>query len=244
MVDRIVCRWSGAEPSEWCPDQINEIFAYDQLPPDKNSDLWRRVKIDTWSGLLASPACGEFVEDRTVANLTDKWARKWLTETGDGESWARDHGLDVPVKFLPERECRADDPKVLLAFANLSNGQTLTEPQQDLFIVARGDNFKKFSVQYGIGEKPKEWKYLAKDVDREYKDAEKLVTWDLKDLPAGKVTLRLVATSSKGTTAKKQITIVLNLPTPTPTVTPTATATLEPTQTPTVTPTQTSTPTP
>ncbi len=244
VVDRIVCRWSGAEPSQWCPDQISEIFAFDQLPPDKSQDLWQRVRLDSWTGLLASPACDEYTEEKIVANVTDKWARKWLTETGDGEKWAKDHNLDVPVQFMPERECRANDPKVLLAFANLTDGQVVTEPQLDVFIVARGDNFKKFSVQYGFGEKPKEWKYLARDVDREFKDAEKLLTWDLKDFPSGKVTLRLTATSTKGTTAKKQITIVLNLPTPTPTNTPTPTSTATQTLTPTATETATPSATP
>ncbi len=55
IVDRVICKVSGTEPSEWCTEQATEIFAADQLPLSKESDLWKQARIDTWSGLLASP---------------------------------------------------------------------------------------------------------------------------------------------------------------------------------------------
>ncbi|MEM5775981.1 MAG: penicillin-binding transpeptidase domain-containing protein, partial [Anaerolineaceae bacterium] len=63
IVERVVCAFSGAEPSEWCPEQRTELFAYDQLPPNKDEDLWKRVTVDTWTGLRASAACSDYVDD-------------------------------------------------------------------------------------------------------------------------------------------------------------------------------------
>ena len=64
IVERVVCSASGTEPSQWCPDQTSEIFAADQLPLAKGYDLWQKATIDTWTGLLASPACDDFTDTK------------------------------------------------------------------------------------------------------------------------------------------------------------------------------------
>ena len=75
---------------------------------------------------------------------------------------------------------------------------------------------------------------------------DKFYTWDLKDLPAGVVTLRLTIHSTRDTTAKLKIHLNLQVPTrtPTPTLTPTVTPTGTATPTVTLTPNPTATPTP
>jgi membrane carboxypeptidase/penicillin-binding protein len=60
VVDRVVCAVSGTDPSEWCPSQRSEIYAADQLPPSKENDLWKKVNVDTWTGLGASQECSGF----------------------------------------------------------------------------------------------------------------------------------------------------------------------------------------
>ena len=51
IVERIICAVSGTEPSNKCPIQRSELFAADQPPLPKNQDLWKKVLIDTWTGL-------------------------------------------------------------------------------------------------------------------------------------------------------------------------------------------------
>ncbi len=241
IVDRIICSISGTEPSEWCPEQKSEVFAYDQLPLTKDEDLWRKVNIDTWTGLLASAACPDFADDKFALNVTDENAVKWILETSQGQDWAKNLGFEQPIFFTPERECTADDQRPLLLFAGLSEDQTITaSPVQVYALVKVSGNYEDYRLEYGLGREPAEWKEIFKGGPQS-DQPQFLTDWDVSSLPAGDVTLRLTLNSDHDTYARR--TIHLKLQVPTPTATPTATATLTPTITQTPTVTQTSVPT-
>jgi len=92
IVDKVVCKLSGTEPSNRCDEQYSEIFAFDQPPLQHGMDLIRRVQIDLWTGYEASEVCKGPSKDEMVLNVTDKWAREWL-QSGDGRDWLDNHGL-------------------------------------------------------------------------------------------------------------------------------------------------------
>ena len=71
IVERVICAVSGTEASQWCPTQRNELFAADQLPTAKGYDLWQKASIDTWTGLLASAECPDFIADKMALNVKD-----------------------------------------------------------------------------------------------------------------------------------------------------------------------------
>jgi hypothetical protein len=75
-------------------------------------------------------------------------------------------------------------------------------------------------------------------------ESTKIYEWDVRELPAGMITLRLVVKSIHDTFADIKMRLNLQVPTPTPTPTPTYTPTLTPTVTPTPTQTPTVTPSP
>jgi len=244
IVDRVICSVSGAEPSEWCPEQRSEIFASDQLPLPKKEDLWSEVEIDTWTGLIASPACADFVEEEMAINVKDSSAIRWLTENEAGRSWAERMGFPDPIFFLPERECKVSDSKVIINLMNPSEGQTVRETPIDLVgVIDATSNFKEFRIEYGMGEKPSDWDVLVDWENEPFKAADKIYEWDLTEIEEGPVTLRITVRSTLDTQAEKLITFNLAVPTPTPTPSPTPTVTSTPTPTPTITLTPTSTPT-
>ncbi len=105
IVDRVICTVSGAEPSSWCPQQKSEIFASDQLPNPSSEDLWKKINLDTWTGLEASEACSEYNAIQFVINVEDEWAQEWLKNDPAGQAWAEDMGFSDPLYFLPERAC-------------------------------------------------------------------------------------------------------------------------------------------
>ena len=246
IVDRIICSVSGTEPSQWCPSQRSEIYAYDQLPLPKENDLWSEVKIDTWVGLLASAGCNDFVEEQFALNVNDSSARKWIEETSQGQAWAEQNGFKTPIFYTPSRECNLDDPRPKIIFAGLSENQVITSSPLDIYaVVDATSDFKKFRLQYGLGENPVEWKTLVDNVGSPIKDPGLLYSWDLlaDKVESEVVTLRIYLESTRGDTyyAEKKIHLKMQVPTPTPTITPTFTVTPTPTTTPT--PTMTVTPT-
>jgi len=229
--DIVICQESGTVPSDRCSDQISEIFVKGQPPKPEKEDFWQENAIDTWTNLRAGPACSEFTEEKLTLNVTEKWAKKWIREEDAGRSWAENIGFSDPVIFTPTRECKSDDPRPTIVFVGLNDGMTISEPELDIYAVAKAtENFDRFKLQYGIGNNPSKWHTLYTS-DNQKKEPEKLVTWDVYQADSARVTLRIIMTSTRDTTAEKRIHLNLNVPTLTPSPEPTMTDTPEPTWT-------------
>jgi membrane peptidoglycan carboxypeptidase len=250
VVERVICAVSGTEPSQSCESQRSEFFAADQPPLPRSEDLLKRVEIDTWTGLAGSSDCDEFIDEKLALNVTDPWAVRWIRRDSAGQAWAEEMGFSDPIFFVPERECTDEDPRPLLEFTAPGDGETITRSPVEIFgrAGATGD-FDYYELEYGLGDDPVDWEQLDEDNDPQ-NEAGELYEWDVSDLEAGEVSLRLVIHSVNDTYAETTLRPNLQVPTPTPTPTetPTPTPTFTPTPTatvtPTVTPTATVTPTP
>ena len=240
IVDKVVCRLGGSEPSNFCKGEISEIYAFDQLPLPPSQDLARRIGIDLWTGFQASDACDGPNEEEVVLNVTDKWAREWF-DTNDGKAWLEDNSLPKNPYYAPERECRADDPQPQIKL-ELNDGDVITSSTLDIKGTAAADEgFKKWILEYGIGENPDAWMGLS-DGDNQVKNGT-FYSWNLASIPNGTVTVRLTLIGDKAE-VDKRVRLNLSLPIPTvPTSTPTETPTATPTSTATAIATSTSTPT-
>jgi penicillin-binding protein 1C len=243
IVDKIVCKLSGTEPSNSCGNQYTEVFASDQPPLPAGKDLLRRVKLDLWSGLEASDVCKGPSEEEVVLNVADKWAREWLG-TEDGRAWLEDHGLPRKPYYAPERECSASDPQPILEI-KLNEGDVITDPLLDITGSAAADEgFKKWALEYGQGSQPASWTVLIES-DKPVKN-NILYSWDLSNEPNGIITLRLTLIGDK-TEVEKRVTLNIDLymvipPTIPPTVTLEPTASPIPTETEIIIPTETPVP--
>ncbi len=235
IVEKVICSVSGTEPSEWCPEQRSEYFAADQPPLPSSQDLWAKLSVDTWTGLRATSACPDYTKDEHTLNVTDPWAVGWIQNDSEGKDWANRLGFTDPIRFAPARECQAGDPHPVIEFSSLTDGQTITASPLD--ITARIDvsaDFKDFTLAYGVGNDPTEWKPLAES-GQPVRLANNIYIWDLKDVPPGAITLKITMNSIRDGYAERKIHLNLAVATATPTVTPTASPT--PTQSPTSTPT-------
>ena len=239
----IICSISGTEPSSHCPDQRTEIFAKGQPPLTPDHDLWQDMYFDTWTNLMASSQCSEFVTQKYVLNVTDPTAIKWITTTAQGTNWAQSIGFSDPITFAPSRACNANDPKATANFVNLADNQPITQSPLDIDVVVNATaNFKNFTLQYGYGDNPSSWTTIVPPGGSASDQMQTIASLDVSQLKPGRITLKLLVNSTTGGYAKKFVHIDLKLPTPTPTITPTETAT--PTETPTPLPTDTETPSP
>lgn len=241
VVERVICDVSGTEPSEWCPSQRSEYFASNQPPLPKEDDLWKKVQLDTWTGLKASSACSDFIQEELAINVIDPFAIKWIQEDEAGQNWAQEMGFQSPFFFVPSRDCKADDPRPILQINSPNEGQTISTNPLDLFgKIDATANFRNYRVDFGMGNDPVQWQRLARG-DQPISQTDKIYSWDVSKLPAGPVTVRILMRST--TDAFAQLLLHLNLQVPTPTPTPTPTQTPTPTITPTPLPTETLPPT-
>lgn len=247
IVERVICEISGTTPSQWCPKQRREIFAIDQPPLPPDQDLWQKVRVDTWTGLLASPACSEFVEEKLVLNVSDPWARRWLRQSPQGQAWAKSMGFS-PLVFAPSRPCRADDPRPTLVLAYPTDNETISERFLNVYAIVDAPSFEFWRLEYGRGDDPKKWQTLAEGRNR-FREPQILVTWDVSQFaPGERITLRLFLQGKENAYAERRIHLIMYVPTATPTPEPTLTPTpeeiLPPPTLPTLEPPSLETPTP
>ncbi len=253
IIEKIICAISGTEPSQWCRGgQQREIFAFDQLPLPASKDLLRKLTIDTWTKLEASPACNEFVEEAELAmRVDDPFGRAWLG-TLDGKNWLDAHNLPGTPVYAPERECRPEDPHPTLAFSNLKDGEVISDSELEIKGSAdvTSGGFKSWTLDIRADNSGDHWDRLAESSAPVKNNT--LAMLDFGGLQNGTYILRLRIEGARDAFAEKLIRIVVNLPipptpippTPTATATPTATLPPPPTDLPTDTPTDTPTPTP
>ena len=243
VLDNTICTVSGAQPSEYCPTYKTEIFASDQAPLPKDEDLWLKTSIDSWTNLQASPSCAEFTKEALTINVEDEFAIKWLG-TQPGRDWANNNGFPDPIVIKPERECRLDDPRPIIDLVGVSDNAVIHEnPFVIAGVVDATANFKQFKIHWGKGPDPTEWYPLTPDwITYPITSAAEILSWDMTDIDADVITLRVTMHSTINTEVQKKWVLQLDIPTPTPTMTPTATMT--PTLTPTLPPEPTATPTP
>jgi len=238
--DHVICSLSGTEPSSYCNDQRSEIFAKGQPPLTKENDFWQDIEVDTWTNLRASSECSKFTNKVYSLNITDATAIKWIQTTSQGRDWAASIGFTDPIRFAPSRACTASDPKATVEFSNLSDGQTILQSPFEVFAIVNATaNFKEYYLEYGYGQNPSSWKRIVPPGGGASVSPQKLISWDIRSIEQGLITLRLVIESTNNGHAEKSIRVILQVPTPTATMTPTATATLPPTLTTTPTLTQT-----
>ena len=179
-------------------------------------------------------------------NVTEKWALKWLKENEAGKAWAKDNGFDEPLIFTPEKECKGDDARPTIVFVGMSENMDVTTEILDIYaVVSASQHFKQFKLQYGIGNNPEKWRTLLTSKEQ-YTQPQNLISWDVYEAGAVRITLRIYMQSTEGTFAEKRI--HLNLMPPeqahTPTGIPTEVPTDMPLPTNTPQPTETLTPEP
>ncbi len=248
IVDRVICTVSGAEPSEWCPNQRTEIFASDQLPLPKDKDLWQEVWVDSFALELASASCDNYATKKLGLAVQDPWAREWLQQDSAGKAWADENGFaDEDVFFIPTKTCDDSSPRPILALSQPADNSTVTDPILEIRgKAAATSEFRDWILEYGIGRNPASWPDITRVTDQVAQDG-LLWTVDLRELGLanGPISLRLTVRSERGGKASivRSINLLLATPTPTPTATATQTQTPTVTSTPTMTPTPTETPT-
>ena len=241
----VVCALSGTKPSEKCPSEKSELFAVDQPPLSAENDLWKKVKIDTWSNKEASLYCTEFNKETWTLNVDDPWGKKWISETENGKEWAAGIGFSEQIVFTPDEKCSEDEEQPVIRFVGIDADTVIKENKLDVkVIIDIPSHFKNFKLLVGEGADPKSWKVLIENGTSTYPQATVIYTLDLYDYNSAVISLRLFVENDMNGYADKRITITSLLPTqtPTPTLMPTETPTPTPTDTPQ--PEATETPTP
>jgi membrane carboxypeptidase/penicillin-binding protein PbpC len=228
IVTAEICTVSGSKPSEVCPRRGTEIFVAGTEPSDPSQDFHQLVRMCTVTGQRATEFCPEHVVvEKYFEVYPDEY--RWLAE---------EQGIEQPPAGL----CQLHTGPTEVVIFQPSEGQVV-EGIVPVMGRVRMPGFDHYDVQYGVGPDPIAWGWVSGPHLAQVEDG-LLTEWDSRGTGNGLRTLRVVAFDHQGHTAEGRVQVVVDNPTPTPTLTPTVTPTPTETPTPTITPTPTPTETP
>ena len=226
-----ICADSGTLPSELCLNRRQEIFVQVQPPPGPEQDIYRRVNIDTLTGLVANDFCPNFTEERLFLNISDPTAFDWINNTPAGQAWAAERNIPLPALPVPTDSCNPNiqAPTIVMDWP-IPNAevQGLVEVRGRVLVY----NFNRYQLEYGVGTEPEAFALVDGPYTISHPNSELLGRWDVSTLPNGPYTLRLHVITNDGGYAYVDHVVMVNNPLPTATPFPTP---IVVTQTPTPT---------
>ncbi|MEZ4554001.1 MAG: transglycosylase domain-containing protein [Dehalococcoidia bacterium] len=220
--ERDVCWPSGKLATSACPRErlSKALFASDSIPTDRNKlaqvtdNWWQLVKIDTRTGLLATASTpSAFVKEESRLVLPPEELAAWP----DLRNWVASQG----ALLAPTAEESAAISNAL-AISAPGQGQTVSGT---VAVAGKADSpdFQSYTLEYGSGENPSEWKELQSSSGRVSSGV--LGQWSTQSLTPGKYTLRLRVSDAKLGELRFVVTVTVAVSSPTPTRTPSATST-------------------
>ncbi|MFQ3536013.1 MAG: transglycosylase domain-containing protein [Aggregatilineales bacterium] len=195
--ETIVCADFGTQDFEGCVTRRPELVFAPNPPPPPDS-IFRVLRVDSFSNLIANEFCPEYIEDRLFLNIDDPSAFAWLNNTPAGQAWARQRNLQLPLAPPPTEACRPgmERPNVSLASPlpqSIVNGVvqfvgTISMP-----------NFARYEIELGVGHSPQGFTRI----DGPYNQLPSMPNtilggWDSRSRPDGPYTLRLVVLDQQG----------------------------------------------
>lgn len=249
IFEQTICVDDGAIPSQYCLEHSQtrvEIFSMNQQPPPADQGLYRQLRVDAFTGLLANEYCPNFAEDRFFVVLPNpsqlidlrEFEKNWLLNTAEGQAWATQRGIPLDrFEDPPTQACGPDTPAPQIAITFPPPGSTQSGILT-VFGTADAPNFSHYSVDFGLSEDPIGWGVLQGDTYQAVHDGA-LGQIDLSPFQSGPMTIRLNVYDNAGHSASVRVTIMVSNPTATPAPTETPPPTALPTPTvpaPTVAP--------
>ena len=190
VVERELCWPSGRLPSTLCPRdrRYTGLFAEDVLPRDEETlaamvdSWWQQVRIDSRTGLLASPTTpSAYVAEEVRLVLPPAEIENW-----DGlDEWAASNGLTA--RLAPQSTASTAG-----ALVRVDSPAPLSTLEGALIVIGRAASpaFQRYVVEWGRGTTPLAWVRITESTQPVTSGP--LATWDTETVPNGDYTIRVV----------------------------------------------------
>ena len=234
LVQVEVCNDSGTQPSQFCAGRTHwDIFAASAPPPSPDQDIFRKLQVDGYTNRLVNDSCRDDVEERTFLAIDDPTAYDWINNTGEGNAWAANRGIDVPVMPPPTESCDPNQPRPTVVISFPPDNMTGVEGTLPIRGQISMPDFNRYEVRYGVSHDPQAFSQpLAVETVQQPNADSPLAQIDTRQFENGPYTIRLTAIDNFGRSVTRDVRITVNNPAPTAQPTSMPTPTLAPSPTP------------
>jgi len=192
-----------------CAGRRNEFYL-EANPIAAPDSILKAVAVDTFTGLIANDNCKDYVENRTFLNVNDVTATAWLNNTQQGQDWAKQRNITLPISVPPTDACQAgmERPKVVLT--SPQPGQQVSGLFQISGIVTM-PGFNRYQIEVAQGINPTGYGIVAGPYVTQVGDPGGLLAvWDTNSRPDGQYTLRLWVVDGAGKSVQIVVPVVVN----------------------------------
>ena len=199
VIAREICRTTGTLSSSACPEPTTDLFLHEQYPPPADQGFLQRLTVDSWSLLRANEFCPGHIVERNFAAIGDAAALDWLNNTEEGQSFAAQLDLDVPVRPPPQQACAQGQPLPLINISSPNEGQVL-HGAVEIRGQAQAPDFDRFELLYANEQQPETFYPISASLVQMPQYGTPLGVWDTVagQVPDGDYILRLAASSLNG----------------------------------------------
>jgi hypothetical protein len=208
VVEAEVCVPSGLLPSSLCGRTTRDLFVQEKLPEEED-DWWRRVTIDTRTGLVATSGTPSQYRRTQLALVPPK---EWLENEEDkkaAEEWAKT--LNIVLVGDGVGADVSGDPNANAVIFLPRNGQQISGVIQILGRATSPD-FQGYLLEWGSGEDPDQWVSIVTNPNEVSTGT--IGAWNTSGLPDGKYTLRLTVLDEEMGELQSEVTVIKGIPPP------------------------------
>ncbi|MCY3835899.1 MAG: transglycosylase domain-containing protein [Anaerolineaceae bacterium] len=123
--EQTVCTKTGTAVDGRCLTQHREWFLTGAPPPPPSTAWLQEAPVDAWTGRRANEACLNPLVQRRYLQSEDPWVRDWLEKQAAGQQFAREQGLELPLRALPTGECDGAGPQPTVRLTEPAAGDTV-----------------------------------------------------------------------------------------------------------------------
>ncbi len=212
-----VCADFGTQDFQDCPTHASDWF-FSANPPSAPTNLFKSMQIDSFSGLIANENCPDYVQNKTFLIVDDPTAIAWLNNDPNGQAWAQQHHIDLPVVPPPTQACDPNTPRPILKLTSpqpQTTVQGLLEVRGSVFV----PGFNRYQLEVAQGLNGTDFHIVDGPITAQPSaDNSFLGRWDTTGISNGPYTLRLWAVDGQGHHAEITLPVNVNNVAPTPIV--------------------------
>jgi membrane peptidoglycan carboxypeptidase len=205
VVQAEVCVPSGLLPSKLCGRTTSDLFVQDKLPEEEDN-WWRRVTIDTRTGLVATSSTPSRYRRTQLALVPPE---EWLATEEDkkaAEEWAKTLNITLVGDGVGAGLSGGGDPDGNAAIFLPRQGQQIDGTTQILGRATSPD-FQGYVLEWGIGADPDEWFTIVQNTHEVQTGT--IGAWNAAGLPDNEYTIRLTVLDEEMGPIQTTVTVIV-----------------------------------
>jgi len=212
VADYNVCSYTGAiYAPETCPSGISVREVALASAPPSSAGFLTTLEVDSFTGKIANENCAEYKVLRSFVAIDDPFALQWLNTNPNGQAWAAQRGISLPVASPPSVSCAPGEVRPRVVFTRPVANQEVSG-LTEIRGTASAPGFQSYTFLVSpLEANPPQFTGAQQTYTTQQAGTDSFLgSYDFSGLPNGFYTLRLEVTGQDGGKAYADLPVRVN----------------------------------